>query len=1023
MQTPSGDICLKFLVDTGSQISLINYKSIKSTLLNFEPCNNLKALGFHKKFDGYQTKCKLELPGPEVIEVSFFALPDLTIASEVEGITKLLNRFKEEYKLSEACPEYSNDVLHLDGILGTDAVGKISNLNFASVAGGKCLKLADGFVPFGVISSFELKVSNFKNVNGERAQTQTLDSSRDTICLSNRFNVLDDFHVDNKSSLTPNKGFSKGESKQSGKSKIKKSKCNISNNDVLFNNFNRAINFVLKEDRIKSFSPVLVNTENTEEQLVESGIERMFSLESIGIPKAFSCSDTATIKDFDENITLRNGKYHVKLPWKEELVSKLENNFEVAKAIAVSVANKNSKEGHLEEYLEVFDELEKLGIVEALSGNELNSGNRCWIPHRPIVRTDPLVKTTKIRPVFNCSLKTGGSPSLNEVAFPGVDLLNPLLGLLQHFRTNQYVLLADLKKAFLNIFLSSSEDKAKFSFITFDGKNFKYYQFNTILFGYVASPFILNYVLRHHSQYAESEFLKQTLNKKFYVDNMVVTSNSKEKLSQLAGEIENSLSSVGIAMQEWITNDVQLTEITKAEMCLSKVLGYKYDPTNDEMSFKIRCLNTSANTNRSVMSSAASIFDPLGLINPLMLSVKLFIRKLHLSKLGYDEEFGSGLRSEWLSLCLKFNSSEELKFSRFAYSEGKIDLIVFCDASKEAYGTAVYVVKDGHSSLIFSKVKLAPFPVKTLPTLELLAVYLGFCNVKTLIEDDNFQSEVENVTLVTDSQVALSWLIKGRATKKNVFVNNRLSEIEAMKSELSKTKTNVSFRFVPSAANLADKVTRVTSYSKFKEEWELWLNGPSWLVREVRHWPTGNLGSIPVTDENSEVIWPRVGPQGLVVGNINIEYPRILEPERYSSFGKLWRVTNYVRKFVSKLKRENCSESDMKSESYLFLLKMMQRECFPRELDILNNKTKGNSSDLIERYSLFLDDKGLIRADSRLSNVTHFTFSTAKPVLLGNHHVSKLLLRQSHYEVNHMGIESTLTHHRNRGFLQLSSVL
>ena len=142
----------------------------------------------------------------------------------------------------------------------------------------------------------------------------------------------------------------------------------------------------------------------------------------------------------------------------------------------------------------------------------------------------------------------------------------------------------------------------------------------------MASPFVLNYFLRHHSQYAESEFLKQTLSKKFYVDNMVVTSNSKEKLCQLAGEIENSLSSVGIAIQEWIANDVQLTEITKAEMCLSKVLGYKYDPTNDEMSFKIRCLNTS-NTKRSVMSSAASVFDPLGLINPLMLSVKLFIRK------------------------------------------------------------------------------------------------------------------------------------------------------------------------------------------------------------------------------------------------------------------------------------------------------------------------------------------------------------------------------------------------------------
>ena len=56
-------------------------------------------------------------------------------------------------------------------------------------------------------------------------------------------------------------------------------------------------------------------------------------------------------------------------------------------------------------------------------------------------------------------------PSLNEAAFSGIDLMNPLLGLVQLFRTNKYALLADIKKAFLNIFLSDVEDQNRFSFV------------------------------------------------------------------------------------------------------------------------------------------------------------------------------------------------------------------------------------------------------------------------------------------------------------------------------------------------------------------------------------------------------------------------------------------------------------------------------------------------------------------------------------------------------------------------------
>ena len=54
--------------------------------------------------------------------------------------------------------------------------------------------------------------------------------------------------------------------------------------------------------------------------------------------------------------------------------------------------------------------------------------------------------------------------SLNEAAFPGIDLMNNLLSLMLYFRSNCYALLPDIAKAFLQICLASEEDKNRFCF-------------------------------------------------------------------------------------------------------------------------------------------------------------------------------------------------------------------------------------------------------------------------------------------------------------------------------------------------------------------------------------------------------------------------------------------------------------------------------------------------------------------------------------------------------------------------------
>ena len=78
-----------------------------------------------------------------------------------------------------------------------------------------------------------------------------------------------------------------------------------------------------------------------------------------------------------------------------------------------------------------------------------------------IVRKGPQI-TTKIRAVFNCSLKTKGNYSLNEASYKGINLMKDLWELLMSFRTNKYCMIGDIRRAFLMIKLASVQDKNRF---------------------------------------------------------------------------------------------------------------------------------------------------------------------------------------------------------------------------------------------------------------------------------------------------------------------------------------------------------------------------------------------------------------------------------------------------------------------------------------------------------------------------------------------------------------------------------
>ena len=104
---------------------------------------------------------------------------------------------------------------------------------------------------------------------------------------------------------------------------------------------------------------------------------------------------------------------------------------------------------------------------------------------------------------------------------------------------------------------------------------------------------------------------------------------------------------------------------------------------------------------------------------------KLFICSLCRAKVDWDQPLDEEFLKSWKAFGCNFEEVCSMQFPRRTFnSDSTIELCVFTDASKEAYGCVFYFVQDAKRHLFFSKVKASSLKERTLPTLELLAVQL-----------------------------------------------------------------------------------------------------------------------------------------------------------------------------------------------------------------------------------------------------------------------------------------------------------
>jgi len=172
-------------------------------------------------------------------------------------------------------------------------------------------------------------------------------------------------------------------------------------------------------------------------------------------------------------------------------------------------------------------------------GADVDDKNAWYLPHFPIIKPDK--ETTKVRIVFDAAAKSEGK-CLNDYILPGPKLQQDLVKVLVRFRRESVALVCDIAQMYLRISLNP-EDRPFHRFLWRDSpdKNPEVYEFNSVVFGVNASPFLAQYVAQDHARQHQQEFplAAEVVLKSTYMDDNMTSAEDvttgKEVYHQLTG--------------------------------------------------------------------------------------------------------------------------------------------------------------------------------------------------------------------------------------------------------------------------------------------------------------------------------------------------------------------------------------------------------------------------------------------------------------------------------------------------------
>ncbi|XP_044742314.1 uncharacterized protein LOC123304708, partial [Chrysoperla carnea] len=732
-------------------------------------------------------------------------------------------------------------------------------------------------------------------------------------------------------------------------------------------------------------------------------IQQFWDIEEVPNGTVLNADDLECEKLFAASVKRDvSGRYEVALPFKN-IFSDLGDSYTSALRRFQNLEKRfASMPLFKKQYMEVIRDYFDQGHLKTISGLHPKSCGY-FIPHHGVFKASS--SSTPLRVVFDASAKTDNGISLNDALYTGPKLQTDIFDILLNFRLFQFAMTSDVKQMYRQIELCPPHRKYQCILWRFsDEEPIQICQLTTVAFGVKSSPYLALRTLRQLAVDEAKKFplASEIILRDIYIDDIICSVAEKSIAHNIYRELVGLFRAGGMELVKWATNLRELSDeipdharsnqILEFPTEFLKVLGLQWQANSDVLSFSISVENLEC-TKRNILKTVMRIWDPLGLLVPVSLHMKLLIQELWLLKLGWDEPIPNYLQNIWKAFQNELNDLSQIKIPRhIGFKTGSsLELLAFCDASSKAYAAVIYsriIDPDRHLQLhiLCAKSKVAPVKtILTIPRLELCATLLLAKLLKCVIAQYSNRVNITNVFAFSDSMVVLNW-INGSPHKWKTFVANRVSKIQSL-IDVS------SWYHISSSDNPADCASRGLSPKEFLEH-PLWLSGPSWCSRDRSEWPLK-----PFTKNIEQEVVSEAKTISLPVFEEE-EHPLYSLINRCGSWLKLIRSTVFVLRFARILpKRENIIATDLtKAENYL--ISSVQRVHFREEFRLLKNDKL--CSPKIRFLNPFIQDN-IIRVGGRLVNAV-IAYDQQHPMLLPKRdHFVDLLIDYNHRFNLHAG--------------------
>ena len=571
-------------------------------------------------------------------------------------------------------------------------------------------------------------------------------------------------------------------------------------------------------------------------------------------PVELSIEDRKVLDLWDAKCEIVDQHFQLPIPWKAP-EEQMPDNFKVARNRVESLYKSLKMKSMIETYDKQIDDMVLEGYVESVDPESQQSPAKCWyLPTHAVLKRDK----HSIRIVFDCAHTYNGI-SLNGSCYQGPNLTSKLYDVLLRFRQHHSAVMADIA-AMYNQVKIPIHDRDALRFLWIRDGHIQHFRSTSHLFGGIWCSSSASYALRRSAETTSDLNIQNIIMQSFYVDDLAYSSADPTLLNAHIVKLKHVLNIRGFNLRKFIATDPTLLDgieqidrvATQATLEETSVLGIGWRVEDDVLSIKISM--KSIENKSQLLSVLASIYDPLGLITPLLVHGKLLFQEAVKHNISWQAQLPQELRRRCQKWAHDMTDVPAFVIPRClipkAFDDASFELHCFNAASQQAYGCCIYLrctSKSGsiHTSLITSKQRVCPIKGQTIPRLELQSAVLSARleeSVRTALTIPLLDS-----TFWTDSKIVLAY-IQNESRRFSLFVTNRVLKIK-------RSTSSESWRHIAGILNPADILTRPVTVHNININ--IWLKGPVFLRTYRSEWHDDTIPDASILHDDKELLVPK----------------------------------------------------------------------------------------------------------------------------------------------------------------------